>query len=266
MLPKAATVLLLRQGKDEGEGGFEIFMVKRPAEAAGFSGALVFPGGRLDAADARVGALAARCCRPEGISDDDMAYRICAIRETFEEAGILLARPRGSDALLSGEQAHAVARTYRKRLHAGEIGVGEIAEVEDLIIACDHLTPFAHWITPKGRPRRFDTWFYLAPAPQNQIAAHDDIELVDSTWASPAQAIAEADAGLWRLVFVTRMNLLKLADARSVDEAIARARASEIVAIEPTIEPVAGGGAIFRISPNMGYSLLERFEPAARNE
>ena len=263
MLPKAATVLLLRQ--DGEEDGFEIFMVKRPTEAAGFSGALVFPGGRLDDADARLDALAARCCRPEGVGDDDMTHRICAIRETFEEAGILLARPRGSDALVSGEQAHAIARTYRKRLHAGDIGIGEIAEVEDLILACDHLTPFAHWITPKGRPRRFDTWFYLAPAPQDQIAAHDDVELVDSTWASPARAIAEADAGLWKLVFVTRMNLLKLAEARSIDEAIAGARASEIAAIEPTIEPVEGG-AIFRILPNTGYSLLERFEPAARNE
>ena len=261
MLSKAATVLLLR----DGESGFETFMVKRPAQAVGFSGALVFPGGRLDDGDAPVDVLAARCRRPAGISDDDMAHRICGIRETFEEAGILLARPRGGDGLVTGDRVHAIARTYRKRLHAGEVSMAEIADIEDIELACDLLVPFAHWITPQGRPRRFDTWFYLVQAPSDQVAAHDEIELVDSTWASPTRALADADRGLWTLVFVTRLNLMKLAEARSITDAIRRARTSDIVAIEPTVER-AEVGAIFRIPPNAGYRILERFEPASINQ
>ena len=255
MLPKAATVLLMR----EAEGGFEVYMVKRPAQAKGFSGALVFPGGRLDEGDACTGVLAEHCRRPEGVSDEDMAHRICGIRETFEEAGVLLARARGSETLITGDRAHAIARTHRKRLHSGESSLLQIAEIEDLELACDLLVPFAHWITPQGRPRRFDTWFYLVRAPADQVAAHDDVELVDSTWASPLRIVEEADAGKWVLVFVTRFNLMKLAESSSIGDALERARASRIVAIEPTVTKVEGG-AIFRIPPDAGYATIERFE------
>ncbi len=258
MLSMAATVLLLRDGDD----GFEVFMVKRPAESAGFANALVFPGGRLDDADANIDALAELCRRPDGISDDDMAHRVCGIRETFEEACVLLARPRGSDSLIGGDHAIQIVERYRKRLHSGEIGLADIAAAEDLEFASDLLIPFAHWVTPEGRPRRFDTRFYLAPAPADQVAAHDDIELVQSTWTSPARVIAEADAGLWTVVFVTRANLLKLGEAESIPDAFDRARRSRVVMISPQVERVEGG-SIFRIPADAGYAITERFEPTS---
>lgn len=255
---KAATVLLLR----EGEEGFEVFMVKRPAESAGFPNALVFPGGRLDAADESIATMAAHCRRPDGISDDDLSHRICGIRETFEEACILLARPRGVDDLIGGERAVAIVDQYRKPLHSGEIGLAEIAERENLEYACDLMIPYAHWITPEGRPRRFDTRFFLAPAPNDQVAAHDDVELVHSVWTSPVRVVEESDQGLWNVVFVTRANLLKLSQSSTIPEAFERARSSRVVTISPRVERV-DGGSVFRIPTDAGYPVTERFEPAS---
>jgi 8-oxo-dGTP pyrophosphatase MutT (NUDIX family) len=140
ILFKAATVLLLREEQD----GFEVFMVKRPAESAGFANALVFPGGRLDAADECIDIMADFCRFPDGISDDDLAHRICGIRETFEEACILLARPSGSEDLIGGERMVAMVEKYRKPLHSGEIGLAEIAKAE----------PFRYPIFPGTRAGR----------------------------------------------------------------------------------------------------------------
>jgi 8-oxo-dGTP pyrophosphatase MutT (NUDIX family) len=258
ILFKAATVLLLREEQD----GFEVFMVKRPAESAGFANALVFPGGRLDAADECIDIMADFCRFPDGISDDDLAHRICGIRETFEEACILLARPSGSEDLIGGERMVAMVEKYRKPLHSGEIGLAEIAKAESLEYACDLMVPYAHWITPEGRPRRFDTRFFLAPAPADQVAAHCDVELVQSTWTSPSRIIQEADDGLWTVVFVTRANLLKLGEAKTIPEAFERARKSPVVPISPQVERVEGG-SIFRIPSDAGYAITERFEPSS---
>jgi 8-oxo-dGTP pyrophosphatase MutT (NUDIX family) len=258
ILFKAATVLLLR----DGEAGFEVFMVKRPAESTGFPNALVFPGGRVDDADERIEDLASYCRRPDGIADDDMAHRICGIRETFEESCILLARPCGQEELVGGERAVAIVERYRKPLHSGEICMAEIAKAENLEYDCDLMIPFAHWVTPEGRPRRFDTRFFLAPAPADQVAAHDDVELVQSIWTGPLQIVEEADHGLWTMVFVTRANLMKLAEAKTIPEAFERARKSRVVMISPQVERVEGG-SIFRIPADAGYAVTERFEPSS---
>jgi 8-oxo-dGTP pyrophosphatase MutT (NUDIX family) len=248
---------LLREGDSE----FEVFMVKRPPEAGFAANALVFPGGRLDNADSALDELGSRVTRPPGISDHDLALRICAIRETFEEAGVLLARPRRRKKLIDPKRAAQIARKYRKKVHNAEITLAEMVVKEDLELACDELVPFAHWITPQGRPRRFDTWFYLARAPEGQLAAHDTVELVDSMWGAPATTLADADSGKWVLVFATRMNLMRLAESRSLEQVFERAESSDIVAVEPTVERVEGGN-IFRIPATAGYPLTERFEKA----
>ena len=193
MLALAATVLLMR----EGDSGFEVFMVKRPPEAGFAANALVFPGGQLDDADSALEELGSRVIRPPKVSDRDLAMRVCAIRETFEEAGVLLARPHRRKKLIDAKRATQIARKYRKKLHNSEITLAEMVVKEDLDLACDELIPFAHWITPQGRPRRFDTWFYLARAPEGQVAAHDSVELVDSIWGVPAKkSIAVYEAAL----------------------------------------------------------------------
>jgi 8-oxo-dGTP pyrophosphatase MutT (NUDIX family) len=219
----AATVLLLRDGT---AGRLEVFMVVRHREIEFAGGALVFPGGRVEADD---DALAG--------TDPLDSFRVAGIRETFEECGVLLARPRGGGGAATGmvraETLLAVEDRHRAALCRGERPLSEVLAAEGLEPALDALAHFAHWITPASRPKRFDTQFFLAAAPEDQLAVHDGSESVDSVWIPPAQAVAEADAGQRRLVFATRKNLEKLARHATVAEALAAARAARVVAVQP---------------------------------
>lgn len=224
----AATVLLLRESAD----GPEVFMVRRH-HAMGFAGdALVFPGGRLDDADAAIADNLSICARVPGVETDGMALRVAALRETFEESGILLARRNGMVvtgrmALGFSEDRQSVART------AG--GFAAFLARESLVLASDFLIPFAHWITPPIYPKRYDAMFFLAEPPRDQVGSHDGTESVDSLWIAPARALAAGDSGAFRIEFATRRNLEKLGRARTVAEAIAAARSGPIVTVLPTI-------------------------------
>jgi 8-oxo-dGTP pyrophosphatase MutT (NUDIX family) len=199
----AATVLLVR----DGPRGLQVFMVVRHHKIDFASGALVFPGGKVDPEDY---ALAG--------DDIDKASRVAAVRETFEECGVLLARRRDGRAL-----ANVAPRASFR----------ELLEAESLEPALEALTPFAHWITPPILPKRFDTRFYIVAAPEGQTAAHDGAEAVDSVWIEPAQALVEADEGRRTLVLATRLNLELLGRSASAAEAIAAARARRLVIVEP---------------------------------
>lgn len=230
----AATVLLLR----DGGAGLEVFMGRRHP-LTGFAGdALVFPGGRIDDAD-RAFARRGVCVRVAGEDETATAFRVGALRETFEESGVLLARKNGRPA----GAACAPARGGR--------AFAEFLEGEGLVLATDLLVPFAHWITPEGLfPKRFDTMFFLAAAPAGQVAAHDGEELVDSCWIAPARALAGEGGG--RLEFVTRRNLEKLGRARTVVEALETARARRIVTVLPAIEDTPEGPRA-RLPVEAGY-------------
>src|SRR3712207_4097826 len=185
-------------------------MVVRHREIEFAGGALVFPGGRVEEAD---GALA---------GDDPLGgFRIAGIRETFEECGVLLARPRGGAALVPAGTLLAIEDRHRAALGRGERGLAEGLGGEGVEAASEGLVHFPHWITPASRPKRFDTQFFLAAAPVDQLAVHDGSESVESVWIAPARAVAEANAGQRRLVFATRKNLEKLARYASVAEALA---------------------------------------------
>lgn len=230
----AATVLICR----DASGGLETFMVVRHHQIDFASGALVFPGGKIADSD-RDPAVVARC---EGIADDDAMMRemkIGAIREAFEESGVLFARSKGSEELVSGERTLKLDH-YRKPLAAGEAGMAEFLDREDLVLACDRLHHCAHWITPRGMPKRFDTYFFLALAPLDQVAAHDGEESVDSIWISPETALADAESGARTIIFPTRCNLMVLGESKTVDEAIEKARAREVFTVEPTVEQTDG--------------------------
>ncbi|HZB93887.1 MAG TPA: NUDIX domain-containing protein [Stellaceae bacterium] len=246
----AATVLLLRDGND----GLEVLMVTRNVAADFASGALVFPGGRVEPADAEAATLA-RCRIPAGVGERAMGFRAAAVRETFEEAHLLLARPAGEERLLAAPELNAIEAGIERRL-------GRRAQLDDLMatgeieLATDLLVPFAHWITPVGPPKRFDTHFFLAPAPVDQIAAHDGHEAVETLWIAPQRAIAESEARRVTLVFATRMNLMKLGRSRTVAEALAAARADTIVTVCP--EVVEGPeGKTLRIPAAAGYGITE---------
>ena len=233
----AATVLLLR----DGAAGLEVFMVVRHREIEFAGGALVFPGGRVEEADA---ALAGE--------DPLGAFRIAGIRETFEECGVLLARPRGGAAMVRADRLLAVADRHRAALVRNERSLPEVLAAEDLEPATDALAHWAHWVTPASRSKRFDTQFFLAAAPPDQLAAHDGLESVDSVWIAPSRAVAEADAGERRLVFATRRNLEKLARHTTVADAMAAARAAAVVRVQPEMVR-AGAGWRIRIPAEADY-------------
>jgi 8-oxo-dGTP pyrophosphatase MutT (NUDIX family) len=246
----SSTVLLLR----DGAAGLEVFMVKRHHQIDFASGALVFPGGKVDASDAddKLRALAPRAA---AATPGEFAILVSAVREAFEEVGVLLARPRGRSETVPGARLAGLA-PWRERLVKREATLADLLRSEDLELATDLLHPFAHWITPKIRAKRFDTRFYVAAAPDDQAAAHDGSESVDSAWINPAKAIAEADAGARTLVFATRMNLAKLGRAKSVDDAIGRARAARIVTVCPEIVET-DGKRLLRIPAEADYDVTE---------
>ena len=225
----SSTLLLLR----DGASGLEVFMVKRHHQIDFASGALVFPGGKVDPhdRDPRVRAL---CDGSAGIDDDRLSLAACAIREGFEESGILLAR--GPGGLVDGARATALA-PWREPLNASQKGLAEFLTTEHLRLAVDALVPFAHWITPSFMPKRFDTHFYLAAAPEGQLGRHDGSESVDSVWVNPNEAIGDKR---WTIIFPTRMNLIKLGRSKTVAEALATARATPVVTVEPVVEVIEG--------------------------
>ncbi|HET6182116.1 MAG TPA: NUDIX domain-containing protein [Acetobacteraceae bacterium] len=250
----AATVLLLRDGAE----GLEVFMVVRHHQIDFASGALVFPGGSVDPGDVRAAEI-------RGSGDPAaLALRVAAIREVFEECGVLLARPRGQPGLVDAARLRAIEAAHREALTRGARGMAAVAEAEGLELATEMLTEFAHWITPPRVPKRFDTHFFLAPAPADHLAVHDGTESVDSIWIAPARAVEEAAAGRWKILFPTRLNLLKLAQWRTSAEAIAAARAAPVVTVLPDVT-VTPAGRIMRIPLEAGYGAAEFLatDPAA---
>lgn len=243
----AATILLLRDGAD----GIEIFMVVRHHAIEFAAGALVFPGGRVEESDHDL--VVRNCPNPDGLNTEALAFRIAAIRETFEECGVLLARPRGSDQLIDGPTLKRLEDQHRGALNAGSIGFDVVLESEDLLPAPDLLVHFAHWITPSHQPKRYDTHFFLAEAPPAHLAAHDGREAVDSLWITPAQALAETEEGRFKLVFATAKNLEKLGRAGTVKEAMDTARAGTVVTVQPMGKKLEGTKRLMRIPEEAGY-------------
>jgi 8-oxo-dGTP pyrophosphatase MutT (NUDIX family) len=245
----ASTILLLRQGAAD---AIEVFMMVRHYQIEFASGALVFPGGSVDAGDQDIVA------RPElyaGVEGDDattLQFRIAAIRETFEESRILLARPRGSAELIDARRAGEIADAHRDALNDGKVGFADILADNDLALALDLLVPYAHWITPEGMKKRFDTWFFLAEAPPEQVGRHDGKESTDSIWLSPREALEGGNNGRFTLPFPTTRNLIKLGKQPDVASALDDARAGTIVTVMPIVAR-DGDKRTLRIPLEAGY-------------
>ena len=246
----AATVLLLRAGQPQ----LQVFMVVRHHQIDSASGALVFPGGKVDPAD-RDPALRPFVTAGASLDDTELAFRVAAIREAFEECGVLLARERGSRTTLSAARL-ATLEDYRQSLVNGEATMLDLVLREKLDLAGDMLVAYSHWVTPAFVPKRFDTWFFLAHVPHGQLAVHDGEEAVDSVWISPSEALADLAAKRRIIVFPTRLNLMMLDEDRTPDQAIAVARVRPIKTVQPWIVEREGHKWL-TIPADAGYALSQ---------
>jgi len=257
----AATIVVLR----DGVRGIEVLLSRRAERGDHNSGAWVFPGGIVERGDA----LAHAAC--DGLSDEDASrrlgltkggldYWVAAIRECFEESGLLFARG-DSDALvdLDGDDAARLS-PWRLALHRCEKTITELCASERLRLAVDRLVYLSHWLTPLGRPKRFDTRFFIAAAPAAQTAAHDGTELVEQLWIAPQEALARS-ASL-KLLTPTQKTLETIGRFANVAEAMAWASAPRDVAL---VMPRVGKGrdGMRPVMPDEpAWAELGRIDPA----
>ncbi len=247
----AATVLLVRDAP-----ALQVLMVRRHHQIEFASGALVFPGGKAHAGDGDP-AWEAQAIGWSGLSSEKRALRIAAVREAYEESGILLARHADGSPFTADERAHQA----REDIAADRRPFLDLARELGVRLDLAALTVFARWITPPLTPRRFDTWFYVAHVPAGQSAACDGWETVDAEWIGPAEALRLGEVGERKVVFPTRMNLRLLSEASSAEDAIARARARPLVPVEPKLVQTPDG-PVLELPMDAGYGVVA--EPLSR--
>lgn len=224
-------------------------MLRRPA-AQDFGNAFVFPGGCLEPGDDALAGLcsglddieASRCL---GVASGGLAWWAAAIRECFEESGVLLAQDRRG-ALFSPGSALEASRLadYRGLLLAGQLSLVDLCREEGLTLAAGHLTYFSYWITPVVAPRRYATRFFAAPAPARQPASHDGREALEARWLAPRAALADAALSLPP---PTRHTLREFASAGDVQAALERARARLAAGVQPVLPVMTGRGGETRV-------------------
>lgn len=260
----------------------EVLMVRRSLQSDFVGGAFVFPGGGVDAGDGGVEAEAACRGRSDaeasallGTPSGGLAYWVAAVRETFEEAGLLLAERPGGPALLAGdpgEEARFVAE--RAALNAGTRRFLDLCRAEKLQLLVGEVHYFAHWVTPLGAPRRYDTRFFVAAAPRGQKAAHDARETIAETWISPRRALEGQRNGIFEMVLPTIRNLQAISrfpTSAALLEA-AEAACRSVPTIEPRLVPDGTGVRIIlpgddgydEAGSDRAHSITGNFNDAAR--
>ena len=228
----AATIVLIR----EGNAVLEILMLRRAARAPSASGAHVFPGGGLAEVDHEVverGLIHGQDRRGASHrlgSDEALTYYAAALRELFEESGLLLAR-RSDGASLDATTGQ-LAR-WRGQLERGEVRWDEMLASHGLVLDLGRMEYLAHWVTPAGLAHRFDTRFFIAPAPRGQEARADGREIDEVVWIGAARAVENAERGDWVLLAPTLRTLQGLVTVSGVEEALAAAARSTVRRIQP---------------------------------
>ena len=236
----ASTVILLR----DGEPGLEVFLLRRVGGMAFAGGMTVFPGGGVDASDASAdidwaGPPVAWWADRFGVAPDRAQALVCAaVRETFEECGVLLAGPTADTVVADTSRYH----TARGELERRELSFAEFLAREDLVLRADLLRPWSNWITPIGEKRRYDTRFFVAAVPEGQDADGETSEAEAVTWATPADALAHWKGGHSILLPPTWAQLTSLADL--ADTAAVLAAEADIEPIEPILH---GEGDTLRV-------------------
>lgn len=223
-LHPASTVMLLR----DGEAGLEVFMLRRHPAQVFAADSYVFPGGRVDDTDSAFGA--------------GLRFEFAAVRECFEEAGVLLATTPDGEWVADGHPVFA----HRGDVHAGTVSLAELLATHDLRPGLEHLVWVAQWVTPRAETtRRFDTHFFAVGFPEGQTWGHDHHETVDSEWVRPVAGLQRADSGQFRMLPPTRAMLETLAGYPDVSAAMAWARTvGKPARIQPKLRIDADGRVV----------------------
>lgn len=231
----AATVMLVRDAPD-----LHVFLAQRNVDSVWIAGASVFPGGAIDPDDRHprwearsTGWDDGTASAALGLRGGGLGFWVGAIRETFEEAGVLLAQRRDGEPVDASAPEFVIAR---RELNAGALTFGAFVDEHDLVLRTDQLHVFSHWVTPPGSPRRYDTWFFVGAAPPG-VYEHDHTELVASAWRRPVDTLAAADRGELDLIFPTRKSLEAMVPYGGADEFLRAAR-------QASTSPVDGGLAV----------------------
>jgi 8-oxo-dGTP pyrophosphatase MutT (NUDIX family) len=237
-IPRDAATLILMREVDRVKTGIEILLVQRHARSTFMPGAYVFPGGAVETADYTL--QAERICHGlsfeqaqdviAGTSPPEKAlgFFVAAIRETFEEAGILLANREAPNVMACSDDEKARFAGYRRQVRKDPFSFATIIEREGLKLATENLFYFAHWITPEVSPIRFDARFFVSVAPSNQEVLCDALETTEHAWISPQKALKEQSGDFW-LPPPTLASIMMLAKFSSVDEVIAWTRDKDIL-------------------------------------
>ncbi|HEY6353391.1 MAG TPA: NUDIX domain-containing protein, partial [Burkholderiaceae bacterium] len=262
----SASLIVLRDAAD----GVEVLMLRR-AEREGDqnSGATVFPGGHLDAEDKLAHPFAnglddARASALLGRPAGGMDYWIAAIRECFEEAGLLLAVDAQGQWVDLAALGDDMVFAMRHDLHAGRVDLATLCQRHGWRLATDRLHYLSHWLTPPGRPKRFDTRFLVAVAPPRQTASADETESAELMWLKPADAAAPERK--LKLMLVTEETLRTLATFQRAGDAISFAsKPREVPLMMPRIGSSAKGMRPV-LPTHWAYAEVGRLDPDGRGD
>ncbi|WP_165423602.1 NUDIX hydrolase [Ktedonosporobacter rubrisoli] len=235
----ASTVMLLRDSMQGSEQNIEVFMVRRVVQSEFMPDLYVFPGGSVAADDRSAEQTEDICLSPSSVDPEQLTalgtgIRAAALRELFEEANVLLAY-RDRKMLAVDREASARFAGYRQAFNERRGSLVELAYAEKLTLATDRLAYFAHWITPEGMPKRYDTYFFLAVAPEEQEAIYDQLETSDGVWIQPAQALQRFERREFPVAFPTFHQLRDLAAFHNTQEALRAAAQREVPVHEPLL-------------------------------
>lgn len=255
----AATLVLTR----DTENGIEVLLLQRTWEAIFLPGYYVFPGGAVNEQESAaqphvVGVEDADISQTMSLDEGGADYMLAAVRECFEETGVLLAQDANGKLVGADHPVHG----ERQALFRDEVSLAQLCEKHGLVVPLDRLAYLSHWVTPPGPPRRFDTRFFVAVAPEGQRAGHDGQETIDHVWMSPAQALEEHRAGQRLLGLPTIRTLRVLCDFNTTAELMRYAHANPPEAFPTDPWPALRKGKPVMLEPNApAYDEAVKLDP-----
>jgi len=269
LIPRPAATLVLAR---DAQAAIEILLIRRTHMAEFVGGAHVFPGGGVDAADGSA-EVAAHCAglddteasRLLGVEQGGLAYWTAALRECFEEAGLLLALDeRGEYTDISQPQRMQVFAQLRDSVRAGHMTLADLCREQNLRLAAGHLAYYSRWITPPGRPRRYDTRFFVAAAPSAQTPSHDNSETVAHLWIRPADALERHRRGEMHMVFPTIKTLESMARFTKVEDLMQFARSPRDMPVMAPRPATGREGKKLLVPSDYAYAEVGRLDPGGK--